>query len=71
MPAIWPNPVHDMLNVALPEGTRGLTLHAADGRAFPIRLRSQGRSVQLDLTGAAPGVYFLRTANGVLRFVKD
>ncbi len=71
MPVIRPNPVHDVLNAILPEGTFGLRVHAADGRWLPLVVRSQGRSVQIDLSGSAPGVYFLHTSNGVLRFVKD
>lgn len=64
---VYPNPVRDVLHVALPasQGTTTVTLHDAVGRLIRTETHPQpSRGLQLNLAGALPGIYALRVVLG-------
>jgi len=68
---VYPDPAEDLLNVILGPGSdRACSLHSTDGRVVRVLGRSCARGLQLDVSGLAPGIYLLRTAQGVARFMK-
>lgn len=69
---LMPNPTDGLLYVQLPEGVdRAFSVWSADGRRVAVPFVRTGTTLRLDVHGLAPGLYVLRTGNGVARFVKQ
>lgn len=71
---IWPNPVHDVLNIqSLNEGNISLSLMDVCGKV--VKTYSINQSGKIDVTGLSAGVYILRleSANSIqsIRLLKD
>lgn len=71
---IWPNPVHDVLNIySLNEGMIALSLMDVCGKV--VKAYSINQSGKIDVTGLSAGVYILRleSANSIqsIRLIKD
>lgn len=62
---VYPNPVKNKVLVKSKNGSmneRSILLLDAIGKFYPVRIsgRVSGQSVELDLTGLQPGIYFIR-----------
>ncbi len=73
---VYPNPVTNMLHIAVPRGSANAKLSIINAMGSVIR-RSPvtGTHTEVDLSGYAPGVYFLRYEDGnflkMMRIVKQ
>jgi len=69
-PALWPSPARDQLTVQLPagNGTVHLSVIDAGGKLVLQRSVNAEGTLQLPLTGLAPGTYALRLERGSERW---
>lgn len=65
-----PNPADDVLLVLDANANAVFEVLASDGRRMSVPFRRAGSTVRMDVHGLAPGLYILRSGQGVARFVK-
>lgn len=69
---IMPNPATDILQIILPENTKTtVTVLSADGRLIQTPKYARSQRIELDVRALAPGLYFLQTSVGTVRFFKQ
>lgn len=65
-----PNPADDVLLLLDTDAHAKFEVLASNGRRVEVPFRRTGSAVQLDVHALAPGLYILRSGQGVARFVK-
>lgn len=69
---VFPNPAMARVLLLLPDGwDRSFTLYGAEGRTVVVSARPTGQGLELDVAALASGLYVVRTAQGIARFVKQ
>jgi len=69
---IFPNPATETIHIQLPENTKTtITVFSADGRLVQLPKVEREQRIDLDVRSLSPGIYFLQTASGSGRFVKQ
>ena len=68
---VLPNPVSDVLNVIQTEATSAIEVFAIDGRCIKVPSTRRSDGFQLDVRELPAGLYYVRTAAGTARFVKQ
>ncbi|MFM2207274.1 MAG: hypothetical protein RL213_1249 [Bacteroidota bacterium] len=70
--AIYPVPARDRIRVSFPDGVTGSPFHITDitGRTVYSGM-IEGRENDVETLSWPKGIYLLRSANGVSRFLKD
>lgn len=67
---VWPNPVRDVVHVEGDGPLQSVTIYDLCGRVVMQVAGLSGCSAEVNVSALPSGVYFVRTAAGVMRFVR-
>ena len=67
---IYPNPASDILYIQGMESQSNVSLYSADGKIQNLQALLQADGVQINVSGLAQGLYYVRINNHFYKFIK-